>query len=37
VVLAEKAVGKIAIPVSYDYIWGDALGEMDMRSTGELT
>ena len=29
--LAERANGPIARPVSFDYIWGDALAELDCR------
>jgi poly-gamma-glutamate synthesis protein (capsule biosynthesis protein) len=31
VMLAERANGPIARPVSFDYIWGDALVELDRR------
>lgn len=32
VALAEEANGAIPKPVSYDYVWGDALAELDRRA-----
>ena len=33
--LAEKAHGSIPRPLSFDYIWGDALGELDRAEVAE--
>ena len=37
VALAEKAHGAIAPPVAYDYVWGDAIGELvDLRPDARI-
>ena len=37
VALAEKSNGPIPRPLSFDYIWGDALGELERAEVGCLT